>query len=532
MACVVLFLAAFAAQGPIVFCSEFTGEDEVLFAVMSLEWIRVGLGIPGAFEKIQFFYYPPLQSLISAPLVWFFGPTEWSMRLPGAFMASLAAPLLFLIMRGAGASSFAQWIAAGMIALHGVLANHAYALTCGLFTGASAICAFGIREFVEQSERARQSCGWMIASMGWVLMAATLPDAYFHLPVLLALYAWKRRFRADRMDIVGFLLLVLWIVAYGYFGVIQPALRDSDQSGTAHKIRLILSDIGTFRVRELVSSFAAGSSWPAVLLSLILVPLGWREASTGLRAIVFFFAFPLALWTFVFGYSNVRSAHMLLAFPAYAALWALGASRMARVAQTISPQMAITTRAAIICAFLVGLWQSCSLYWIKSPRLAERSPSWLVEKSVYPQGRRLEEFGQSAASVWIQRRTPEDVSVLSTLGGAFADYYCKRPSWRIEDLERYLADPSSAREAQARYFAVHIHPQTQPLRERLASSGATLSAEIRVGDRAVLSIYDLWREPRDPALIDAKKGRKRFEEIHRAWWMEKRRLLRKEVGSV
>lgn len=527
-----LFAMALTAQLPTVIQAEFTGEDELLFARMGVEWIRVALGIPGAFERIQMFYYPPLQSMSAAPLIWIWGPVEWVVRLPGAAAAAVAAPLLFWMMRRSGAAALVQWCAAAMMSLHGVLANHAYALTCGLFAGSSMLSAVGLYRFVSDTGEKSYKIGWIVACAGWVLMAASLPDAFFYLPVLAVAYAWRRGFRVGLVEGIGWGLILLWTAVYAFFWFWEPRIPGGTHTGAWHKIHVAFSNFGAFRIRELFESFAAGSSWLAVMLAPICLPLGWRVADHGMRAVALYFALPLGIWTFVLGYANVRSAHMLLAFPAYAALWSLGAHEAGRRIGTRHQFVGLLFKIVAATAVITGVVQAVLLHGGDFHELTKRLPDWVAYEECYPQGRRLEILGQAAAGVWIRRGTLESISVYSPLGGSFDQYYCERPPIRSEMVGQLVNNIEEAKSHNARYLALPARNPEPRLMARIAANEIPLVAKVQYRGKDVLHIFDLWREPREPAILDAEKGRRRFREIQAEQWRATKQAILAEASRV
>lgn len=524
--CTALFLAAASAQMPTVFRAEFTGEDEYLFSLMSIEWIRLALGYDEAFQRIAAFYYPPLQSLLPAPLMWFFGPSEWVMRLPGALFAAAAVPLLYAWVRNAGESRATAAVAGLMMGLMGVLANHAYALTCGLFIFGATLSASGLARFIEAESTRIADRGWLRACGGWFFAATALPDAYFYLPVLGLAYLRKRRFVFTPAALAGIALVIAWTAAYAVWWIYLPSVRIGSIAGGEHKIKTLFSALGTIRLGELVRSFASGSSWIAVALAPLLMPLGWRRAGKGLRWAGAYFGVPLALWTFVFDYSNVRSGHMLLAFPFYAALWAIGAGDAARRASAHGAVARAVVAGLFTAALVSGLWQSFALHMTDRVPESRLGPTWWVLKGFYPEGRRLVVHGQHAAAVWILRRAPPDQLVAANLGGSFGEYYTWR---RIADARLLAAcarDPARARAERVRYYA---HSLRAPLPHTLTEadiSDLPISAEVRHRGETVMRIYDLWREPRELAILDADAGRRRMTEIRRDHWRGFKRALR------
>lgn len=528
---ILLFGIAVAAQMPTVFRAEFIGEDEMLFTLMGIEWIRWALGAADALERITAFYYPPLQSAIAAPLIWIWGPVEWAVRLPGALCAAAASPLLYTLMRREGATPLASGIAAGMLALCSVLANHAYALTCGLFIFGATLSACGLARFVRAATEREADRGWLIAAIGWVLSALSLPDAFFYLPVLALAYGWRRQFRITGAAFLGMLLILGWIAAYALLWIYLPSVREAGVSGGEHKIKTALSSIGTFRLGELIHSFASGSSWIAVALSPLLIPLGWRSANRGLRWVTIYFALPLGVWTFVLDYANVRSAHMLLSFPAFAALWGGGAMGMYQRARRLSAWAAAAAVFLLVVALASGLWQSLVLHVTDRIPASWWGPSWWVLRDVYPQNRRLEMFGQHAAAVWIDRRAAADQGVVGNLGGSFASYYAARFSASTEHLDVWARDPNRARADRVRFY---VHSLRQPPPQKLT---AEMRAEIPVAANVwyrgapILEIYDLWGELNTAAALDLEQGRRRMREIQNTRWKAQKRALRSESSQ-
>ncbi len=469
--------------------AEFTGEDEMLFAVVARAFLSGLGGDANQLFRVFSFYYPPLQALLPAPLIGVFGLHPWTLRLPGALAGALTAPLLFLLMRRHGCRRRAALVAGVLAAIGSVAANHSYALTCGLFAGFGLIGAWGLAGFMASEEAPRENRSLLVGAIGITGAMMTLQDGFFYLPVLAAAYWSKRRWRVPTGAWPAFGIVGAWIAAYFLLWLIIPSLLADADGGAALKIRTGLSQIGALRLRELLLSFVAGSSWLAVGFALPLIPLGWMTLNRPLRWVVIFYAVPLAMWTVVFDYPNVRSAHMLLAFPAFALLWGVGAVSVSqRLAVNVS-RLVPWWRGVLGVVLLSVAWQTVALH-VPLP-LADRVRRVMVLRGFYPQGRWIERFGQEPAGRWVRENTPDDLAVICNLGGSFGDYYANRPVQGWGELRRWVGDPTAAREAHVRFY---VHFTAGPSPDDVDLTDLPVAAQGMRNGRVSVRIHDLWRE--------------------------------------
>jgi hypothetical protein len=450
------------------------------------------------------FYYPPLQALLPAPLIALFGLNTWTLRLPGALCGAAAAVLLFwTIDRGEGRNRRAALLAGVLAAAGGVVANHHYALTNGIFSLGAAICALGLARFMDSPDDTAEDRWLLVGSVGIVWAAMTLPDAYFGLPVLALAYVCRRGFRFTRSALTAAGMIILWTVVYGVFWFWLPRCWQEDV-GSRSKVQAILSQLGAFRVQDLMMSFAAASSWPMLILAPILLPLGWTQAARGLRWVVGVYVFPLLLWTFAFDYPNVRASHMLVAFPAYAMLWSLGAFRLFDLSRTHSSWISAAAAVVLAATVLSALWQASVLHVADIVPEERRGPSWLVLKGYYPQGRCVDVLGQPAAGWWVRSHSETNAGVCSNLGGAFSDYYAARPHCPLSRLPELAHDAEAARGSGVRFYAHSLETGQPP---ETALDELPVALEVRHRNQTILRLYDLWRECRETEVLDASEGR-------------------------
>lgn len=513
-----VFLLALLAHLPSALWSEFIGEDELLFTMSSLSWIKLAHGVPDAFREITSFYYPPLQSLLMVPLVWWFGPTEWAVRLPGALCGSGSAVLLYAILRSAHAPLLACRLASLLGALGGILANSVYAVTVGPFLFGITWSAYGVARFAEATTKREADRALWTGATGWVWAAMSMPDAYFYLPVMCWLYFRARGFRFSPSAILSISLMGLWIFSYAWFWLLRPALQHAGMSGGEHKISELLSSFGTVRIHELALTLVSISSWIMALSAPLLVLVGWRASSIGIRATTWYFGVPLAMWTFVFDYSNVRASHMALAFPAFAMLWAAGIARLSEIARARSRIVHGLVMAFAWLTLLSVAWQSYALHMTDR----KRGPSIAVLHDFYPSGRRLLTYGQPAAGAWLMGNSPPSERVVSNLGGAFGPLYAFRVAAHIRDLASYAADPDVARVASVRWYVHSLIWESEPN----ALLGIPVALEVHHRGEVILRVYDLWRKHGGAAdIVDAEEGREQFERARTDAWQRMRSHL-------
>ncbi len=513
-----VFLLAMLSHGPSTVGSEFIGEDELMFTLSSLSWIKLAHGVPDAFREITSFYYPPLQSLLMAPLVWWFGPTEWAVRLPGALCGSASAVLLYAILRSAQAPLLACRLASLLGAVGGIIANSVYAVTVGPFLFGITWSAYGVARFADASTDREADRALWVGATGWVWAAMSLPDAYFYVPVMIAVYLRARGFRFTPSGVLSIMLMAISTIAYAWFWLVAPALRHAGASGGEHKISELMSSFGAFRVHELALTFVSISSWLMALLAPAVLLIAWRVAGKGIRALTWFFAVPLALWTFVFDYPNVRAGHMALAFPAYAILWSLGAARVIALAQARGRAMRWVVHAAVSLTLLSVAWQTYALH------MTDRTlrTSIAVLHDFYPSGRRLTTYGQPAAADWLLRNSPPHERVVSNLGGAFGPLYALRVAAHIRDLPSLAADPDAARAAGVRWYVHSLIKGPPP--ELL--SGIPVAVEVRHRGEIILRVYDLWRRHGGVVdIVEAEEGRERLTRARADAWQRMRSNL-------
>lgn len=501
----VVGLAA-AAHLPAVWSAEMTGEDELLFNYVGRSILSVLQGNPDAWRDVLRFYYPPLQALLPTPMIALFGFSPWTLRIPGALSGMAAALLLFWMMdRSPGQDRRSALFAGVLAATGGVAANHHYALTCGIFSFGAALCAAGLAGFVDTSDE-ETADRWLLAgSVGIVWAMMTLPDGFFYLPVLALAYVYRRGRHLTRKAWVSLGLVLSWGIVYGVCWLWLPNSWQETAGGSTLKLQLLLSKLGAFRIHDLVLSFVAGSSWPMVAMAPVLLPLGWMAASRGLQWVVLFYAFPLFLWTFAFDYPNVRAAHMLLAFPGYALLWALGAVRIRDLAMARSIWMGFLASVVLVLAVLSAVWQTGMLHVGDILPEDRMGPRWLVLREYYPQGRRVEVLGQHAAGWWIRNHSVPELGVSSNLGGAFADYYAGRPYFAPDKLAEFARAPEASRLAGVRFY---VHSLKAPTPRNIALEGLPIALEVHHRGKAVLRIYDLWQEQWSPSGLEAREGRR------------------------
>lgn len=505
-----VFLLAAAAHLPAVFRAEFTGEDELLFNGVSRSFLATLLGAPEVWKNIFRFYYPPMQWALPAPLIGLFGTSEWTLRLPGALCGIAAAVLLYLTMERWGGDRRSARLAAILAAAGGVASNHHYALTCGVFSIGAAYGALGLIRFVEAADRRMEERALLICAVGMVWAMMSLPDGFFYLPVLVLAYLVKRGFRFTPGAWGALALISLWVISYGVFWLLLPNRWGGGLAGGSLKVQSILSKFGTLRIGELTLSFAAGSSWLVTAASVLLLPIGYWTASRGLRWVAMFYAFPLGLWTFVFGYQNVRPAHMLLAFPGFALLWALGACKLFDWLRARSAWMGRLAALGLTLCVLSALWQTGVLHIADVVPESRMGPAWLVLRGYYPQARRVEVFGQHAAGWWIRNNSAAQDGVCCNLGGSFSDYYAARPAFPTESLPAYAQDPQAARRDGVRFYAHALNANGA----REATLGdLPVALVVRHRGRTVMRVYDLWREGRATDELDAREGRRLFGQL-------------------
>lgn len=506
----IILLLGLAAHLPAVFLAEMTGEDELLFNHIAHMMIAALLGIPNAWQEVLRFYYPPLQSLLSTPLIGLFGTSTWTLRLPGALAGAAAAAVLFLTLDCLDRR--VAWIAALLAAGAGVVANHHYALTCGLYSVGAALCAWGLVRFINSENDLKADTGLLVGALGLVWAMMTLPDAYFHLPVLALAYLSKRGFRFNGAAWGAIVLITGWMVLYGFLWFVVPAFFRDTEVGGHLKVESLLSQLGTVRFYDLVHAFAAGSSWFMLVISVALLPVGWRVASRGVKWMVGFYAFPLFLWTFVFDYPNVRAAHMLLAFPGYATLWAAGAIHVLDYARSKSVWAGHMVRIIVLVALSTAFYQTAVLHvvdWLPQDRIG---PRWLVLKRYYPQGRRVQILGQAAAGWWVRQTSNSTDGVSSNLGGAFSDFYARRPHFALDGLEDWFLDTESAQLAGVRFYA---HSLLTGLSVAVDLDDRIPALEVRHRNQAILKVYDLWQEHTESEVMDAKDGKRLWRQLNR-----------------
>jgi 4-amino-4-deoxy-L-arabinose transferase-like glycosyltransferase len=483
---------------------EFTGEDELLFMRVSEAFLRLAAGQHRAAAEIVTFYYPPLQALLPAPLVALFGAQEWTMRLPGALCGAAVAAVLHAIVREASGDRRAALLAALAYALSGVCANNKFALTSGVLSLGLAVGCLGLVRLVSRRDAAEQDRALLLAALGLVWAMMTLPDGFFCLPVLGLAWWRRRRLSWSRASVTAWAVVAAWTVAYGFGWIALPRILLPQQPGGMMKLANLLADLGTFRLWDLAGSFVTASSVPAVVLILPAGLAVLRPRGGAMRWMAAYYGLPLLLWTFVFGYANVRTAHLLHAWPLFCALLGAGAVRIAdHLGRPGGGGRALCAAwaAAVGLALAGAAWNNARLNL--TDRL-DRRIAWIhgpASLEMLPQGRRFERLGQRTAGRFVRKHSPEGCGVISNTGGSFGDYYARRPAFPTALLSEIGDDPAAWKERNVRFVL------QDPGRALPAPAGLLeqwpVAAEVRRGRRTTLLLRDLWKETASAAVIDA-----------------------------
>lgn len=514
-----ILLVCLASHAMGISAIEFTGEDEVMFMQTGLTVLHGLLGHFGRMAELFTFYYPPLQSMVPTPFMVVWGASEWTLRLPGVLAGVLTCGLLYLVVRRCSSDRRIALLASLLYAISGIAGNNKFALTCGILAPGLIIAAYGLVRFLTAEAEREEGRALMICAAGLVWSIMSLQDGLFYIPVIFLAYWRKKGCRFSPGSGWPFAVLIAGVVTYGLFWIVMPSLVAPGSAGGFLKVMTILSQLGAFRVTDLFYSFYTATSWIAILLAAVFMPLGLKVGTSSLRWVALFYGLPLALWTFVFDYPNVRSAHMLNAFPGFCALWAVGAFAVWGV---LRRQSFIYNRLALVGLSALLVWsiasmalQNAVLYGTdripgnRASMLGPLSPSHLA------QGRRYERLGQHAAGLYVRERTQPEQAVLCNLGGSFAAYYARRPDGSLQKLVENGSDPGKWKSSNIRYLVAAPSrplPAGSPDRNALKVAG-----QIMIDGNVSLVIYDLWNELAETHLLDGKAGRAQFAALGRPW---------------
>ena len=492
---------------------EFTGEDETMFMQTAISVIQAD-DMGDKVKTLGSFYYPPLQSLLAIPFIWYWGPSEWTVRMGGALCGVLAAPLLFLLVLKMERDRRIAWVASLLYACGGIAANNMYALTGGSMALGTIVAAMGLVGFVLAKDPAGEHRAMFMAAAGLVWMMMTIPDGYFYLPVFAVVYIWKRGWKLTAGTLPALGLVLAWFLFYAYAWIWMPQYWRPGQPGGLFKIQKLISQLGTCKIRDLVLSIWSASSWITLLLGVVFLPAGIRRAPAVRKWFLAFFGLPLFLWTFVFGYSNVRAAHLLFAFPLFCVLWACGAVKLADQMPSRGRLLHWIVPVLVIWSLASSALQTYVLHMRDLPLPGWASALGLVLDDYFPQGRRFIRRGLYAAG-YALRRSDSHLKVISNVGWALGDYYAKRSSADSALLPQYVASPETAKADMVRYFVCSL---ADPIPGNVNVSTLQSALTVQKGKRPVLIIYDLWRETPVGHLADADEFQKKLaRRIQSAW---------------
>lgn len=508
----VILLACLASHAAGISAIEFTGEDEVMFMQTGLTVLYGLLGHFGRVAELFVFYYPPLQSMVPTPFMAVWGASEWTLRLPGVLAGVLTCGLLYLVVRQCGSDRRVALLASLLYGVSGIAGNNKFALTCGILAPGLIVAAHGLARFLTAEDERVEGRALMECAAGLVWSTLSLQDGLFYIPIVALAYWRKKGWQVSSGAGRAMGVLVAGVAVYALLWIVTPRLLAPDSAGGFLKVKTILSQLGAFRVTDLFYSFYTATSWVAIMLAAVLLPLGLKAGTSSLRWMALFYGFPLALWVFAFDYPNVRSAHMLNAFPGFCALWATGAIA---AWDALRRRSGIPARLVLAALSLLVVWaiasialQNAVLYG--TDRIPGNLASVLgpVSTSHFAQGRRYERFGQHAAGLYVRERTRPDQGVLCNLGGSFAAYYAHRPGSGLRQLAVYGVDSNRWKVANIRYLVAAPSlslPAGSPDRREL-----TLAAQVLIDGRISLAIYDLWGEATEPCVIDGDAVRAQF----------------------
>jgi 4-amino-4-deoxy-L-arabinose transferase-like glycosyltransferase len=486
---------------------EFTGEDELLFLRVSEAFLRLAAGQIAAAGEIVSFYYPPLQAALPAPLIALFGAQEWTMRLPGAVCGAATAGVLYAIVREATGDRRAAGLAALLYALSGIGANNKFALTSGVLCLGLAVACLGLVRLVARPGRREQDRALLLAAVGIVWAMMTLPDAYFCLPVLGLAWWRQRRLDLSRASAAAWGIVAAWMLLYGALWIVVPRLVMPQQPGGMMKLGNLLADFGTVRLRELAGSFLTVSSVPAVLLFFPAAAASLGHRRPALAWMAAFYGLPLLLWTFVFGYANVRAAHLLNAWPLFCAVFGAGAVDIGDALGRQGRGRPAAQRAwvaAMALALLSVAWNNARLNL--TDRL-ERRVAWIhgpKSLEMLAQGRRFERLGQAVAGRFVRKHSPEGCAVISNTGGSFGDFYARRPAMPTSLLAEVGDNPAAWKARNLRYLLQAPSRSVTGAPDLLSLWPVAL--ELKRNGRTTLLLRDLWKEATTVAVLDAQTG--------------------------
>lgn len=501
---------------------EFLGEDETEFLKAGLFFFKSAAeGHLNGFVQLVSAPYPPMQYLFSSILCVLYGPAEWSVRLPTALLASFST--LFVYLVGCRSSGRLAGVICGFLsAASGVIGNHKFALTCGLAEVGVVIAGCGLWHFIDSKESKIADKWLVVGSVGITFAIMSLPDGLFFLPVLLAAYVSKRGFSINKAALVAMIIIIGWLVIYGVFWFAVPKYV-LGMSGSVNKAADLFSQIGTFRLTDLYRSVRGAVSPALFYCSFILIPLGLLGLRAADKWYISYFGLHVFLWVFVFDYTNVRSAHILISFPLYAFLVARGVARVndyiSKRIDYESSKTFVIRIAGVIALFylLVGTAAQAAAMYVtdKSPQYLDKVFGPFAYKMSAQGGRMTRGYGLYAAGAYIRKNSLPGDTIVCNLGGASGYYYFFRPVSRWNDWISKVRESNDLVNCRLRWWVRTMDEDDLFYKE--FGRSASVAAYVKIGDIRGVEVIDMFERHDSPVLLDDDQARREYRKSQPHW---------------
>ena len=236
-------------------------------------------GLLGHFSRVAelfLFYYPPLQSMVPTPFMAVWGASEWTLRLPGVLAGVLTCGLLYLVVRQCGSDQ--ACCPPGQPPLRDQRYCREQQVCAHLRHPGSRpdYCCIRYCLVSERNEDERiEGRALIVCAIGLVWSIMSLQDGLFYIPVIMLWRIGARRAGGFHPAPAG-----RWVSSspawsrMRCYGSLYPALLAPGSGGGFLKVKTILSQLGCLPRTDLFYSFYTATSWVAILLAAVLLPLG------------------------------------------------------------------------------------------------------------------------------------------------------------------------------------------------------------------------------------------------------------------